>query len=35
MTGVTSRGGKDIDIYEIVVDVTPVIIEVWNNYYLN
>jgi hypothetical protein len=35
MTGVTSRGGIDIDIDEIVVDVTPVIIEVRNNYYLN
>ena len=35
MTGVTSRGGKDIDIDEIVVDVPPVIIEIQTNYYLN
>jgi hypothetical protein len=34
MTGVTSRGGIDIDIDEIVVDVPPVIVEVWINYYL-
>ena len=35
MTGVTSRGGIDIDIDEIVVDVTTVIIEIRNSYYLN
>jgi hypothetical protein len=35
MTGVTSRGGKDIDIDEIVVDVPPVIVEFWNNYYFD
>jgi hypothetical protein len=35
MTGVTSRGGIDIDIDEIVVDVPPVIVEIRTNYYLN
>ena len=29
------KGGIDIDIDEIVVDVPPVIIEVRNSYYLN
>jgi hypothetical protein len=33
MTGVTSRGGIYIDIDEKFVDVSPVIIEVRNNYY--
>ncbi len=33
MTGVTSRGGIDIDIGEIVVDVPPVIIEIQTNNY--
>jgi hypothetical protein len=35
MTGVTSRGGIDMDIDEIVVDVPPVSVEIWTNYYLN
>jgi hypothetical protein len=35
MTGVTSRGGIDIDINERAVDVPPVIVEIRNNYYLN
>jgi hypothetical protein len=35
MTGVTSRGGIDIDIDERVIDVPPVIVEIQKNNYLN
>jgi hypothetical protein len=29
------KGGIDIDIDEKFIDVSPVIVEFWNNYYLN